>query len=57
MIKFLRKLLGLCDHSWEILKQHSLYKYGSVGKDLPIGDIYIQQCTKCGVLKKSTFRT
>jgi hypothetical protein len=47
MIKFLRKLLGLCDHEWEIKQNYEdidphVYKNFTVIKC---------KCEKCGVWK------
>lgn len=50
MIKFIRKLLGLCDHKWETVEKGRLHNADDDSKQI-IGDYFILQCTKCGNVK------
>lgn len=46
-MNYLRKLLGLCVHEWEIIETFTIHKVYS-GKIT--GEIYVQRCKKCGKL-------
>lgn len=46
MIKFLKKILGLCDHKWKIIKEIDLYIVHK-GKEHTVGTKYVKQCEKC----------
>lgn len=48
-MKLLRKILGLCDHQWVIIKEVRVFE--SEHDDRPIGDKYILQCSHCGNIK------
>jgi hypothetical protein len=47
MIKFLRKLLGLCEHKWDTFKEVSLER-----SSFYAGHIYHLRCEKCGTVKQ-----
>ncbi len=46
----IRKLLGLCEHKWKIIRNVRVFGYS--GGDIPIYNTIIQECEKCGKLKK-----
>jgi hypothetical protein len=48
MIKFLRKLLGLCDHKWE---DHNKQNYEDLDPRLYNFTVIQCKCEKCGVWK------
>lgn len=50
MIKFIRSLLGLCDHKWKILNTSDMYanQYNA----MPYARKYALQCEHCGNIKK-----
>lgn len=52
-MKWIRRLLGLCEHEWAVLQQSPLFP--SAGAQLPCGEEFILQCKKCGNLKQKTF--
>lgn len=45
MIKFLRRLLNLCEHSWSNVELVSLYTHS--GAKMPYARQMIQNCEKC----------
>ncbi len=48
MIKHIRKLLGLCDHKWETIREGPL-----LSKDnTVVGHYYIVRCETCGHIKQ-----
>lgn len=49
--QFLEKLI--CSHQWKEIRNINLYRNTSIGKgELPYGNIFLYQCTKCGKFKK-----
>jgi hypothetical protein len=50
MIKIIRKLLGLCEHQWEIFQRVRLWD-NSVSTSRPVGTKYHLQCKHCGDVK------
>lgn len=47
-MNLLRKILGLCEHKWEVINSRQHYDwYGSS----PLVIIKTLQCTKCGDIK------
>lgn len=44
-MKYLRKLLGLCNHNWEIYETCTVKRYG-----IFVSKIYLQKCKDCGKL-------
>ena len=49
-MKWIKFLLGLCDHQWEVINKHYLYHRETAS--IPYGTKYVQQCKKCGKIKK-----
>lgn len=49
MIHWIRKLLGLCIHRWEIIERHHLMESSD---SLPHGVVFVLQCSHCGDIKK-----
>ena len=48
MIKLIRKLLGLCDHKWETIREGNLLSKDKTG----IGRYYVLRCESCGHIKQ-----
>lgn len=44
----LRKLLGLCQHKWKVLKHEPILR---TFDNANIGDIFTMQCEHCGHIK------
>ena len=52
MIKWIRTLLGLCDHKWVILREINLWRREKRKEnEIPMGLEYHLQCEKCGNIK------
>ena len=54
MIKFIRWILGLCEHEYRVLEKgitHVTHDYGARYDER----YYVHGCTKCGKVKKQTF--
>jgi hypothetical protein len=51
-MKWIRKLLGLCEHQWKLLNKIQVYDYFYT---VYIADDYILQCEKCGTVKRKRF--
>ena len=49
MINFIRKLIGLCEHKWEVRTVVKVFSEDEKGA--PIGAKFILQCEKCGNIK------
>lgn len=47
MIRWLRALLGLHEHKWEIIAKGSITR----GDEVKVGDYYHLQCIHCGEVK------
>ena len=52
MIRWLRKVLGLCEHKWKIIDTIRVRDYRS---DQVVGYEKILQCVNCGNLKHNKF--
>jgi hypothetical protein len=54
MIKKFREWFGLCSHQWVDFKEIDVYDSSEyrVGKERPIGTIYVLRCSKCGDMKQ-----
>lgn len=50
MIKWIRNLLGLCDHTWEEFRQVN-HRDGDQKHKPIVGIVYVLRCSKCGTLK------
>lgn len=48
-MNYLRKLLGLCEHKWEIILQGNIEHHDRSG--IRIGRYYMLQCKNCGNIK------
>lgn len=48
-MNYLKKLLGLCEHKWEIIKEDNILSQNE--SDVAIGRYYILQCKNCGNIK------
>lgn len=49
MIGIFRKLLGLCNHKWIIIKRISTFE--TEQSTIPNGYKYVLQCENCGKIK------
>lgn len=55
-MKWLKKLLGLCDHRWVIIQTITMYSeiprtLYEAERAIPIGTKYVLQCEHCGNIK------
>lgn len=53
IIPFLKNILGLCNHKWEVIDKHSVNVYGEYNNSMPIRfeKNYVMKCTICGNIK------
>jgi len=50
-MKWLRKMLGLCVHHWEIVDRVVITNDG-----IAVGDRFISHCRNCGKIKKTDIK-
>ena len=51
MIAWLRRVLGLCQHKWKIIREKRVYEGHETEGRLPIGADFTLQCEHCGDIK------
>lgn len=50
MIKWIRRLLGLCEHDWKDVGKTKIYEYPN--RDLPVATELVQRCAHCAKYRK-----
>ena len=49
MMNLIRKLLGLCEHRWVIIREVQMTSDEAL--TIPVGTKFVMQCDKCGNIK------
>jgi|APGre2960657404_1045060.scaffolds.fasta_scaffold00061_42 hypothetical protein len=52
-MKWIKFILGICRHDWEIISKHPLFHNDSE-QGRPYGYLYVQNCKKCGKIKSKS---